>query len=335
MSRQERSRELLGMSGSHQRYPDVESVRDLEAVSRPDTISDETKTPWREWVAENNVTAVAFGLLAAVGIALIVVFARRYVPLLVTNQWFQLGGLVLAIYIVGRRSGWHANQERVEEIDELSLQMGDYQESYSGTYIDGGQTKPPAFMPIKGFRKPGMRPAPYTVADVDPSVIERAEGDIDPDAAMVIRLHPQFTTATSTLTGEEAMMLTGGLEPAPNPEQWADGMAVLKATPPDLASPEDVREITETNERLADEKRELKKQNQEMAQRIRSLRKELNKPVDERLGDIIDRHKDLGDAYRGRRGTRRRDGTHTNGTATTPGPDEELEQVENEVSADD
>ena len=335
MSRWERPRELLGLSGSHQRYPDVESVRDLEAVSRPDSITDETKTPWREWVAENKVTAVAFGLLAVVGIALVGVFTWRYVPLLVTNQWFQLGGVLLVVFIYGRRSGWNANQQRVEEIDELSLQMGDYQESHSGAYIDGGRTKPPAFMPVKGFRKPGRRPTPYTVADIDPSVIERAEGDIDPDAAVVIRLHPQFTTSQSTLTGEEAVMLTGGLEPAPNPEQWAEGMAVLKATPPELASPEDVREITETNERLADEKRELKKQNQEMAQRIRSLRKELNKPVDERLDDVIDRHKDLGDAYRGRRRSGRRDGTHSNGTATTPGPDEELEQVSDEVSADD
>ena len=334
MSRTERTREILGLSGSHQRYPDVESVRDLEEISRPDTIDDDTVTPWREWIAENKIPAVAFGLLATVAVALVGAFARQYIPLLVTNQWFQLGGLLIGVYVLGRRSGWNANQSRVEEIDELNLQIGDYQETYAGTYIDGGQTKPPAFVPVKGFRKLSRRPKPYTVADVDPSVLERAEGNVDPDAAVVIRLHPQFTTTTSTLTGDDVVQLTGGLDPAPNPEQWADGMAVLKATPPELAAPEDVRQITETNERLATEKRELKKQKQEMAQRIRSLRQQMNKPVDERLGEHIERHKDLGDAYRGRRRNGHRD-DHSNGRATTRGPDEELEQVGEEVSADD
>lgn len=328
----ERARELLGFEGSYQRYPDLESVRDLEKISDPHTLEDETQRSVSEWVSDHNIQAVALGLLAIVATGLVLALARHYVPLIVGNTWVQLAALLLTAFTVGRKNGWNANQSRVEDIDELELQNlhDETMQSVKGVVLDGGAI--PRFIPIKGYRKPGMRPEPYKAVELDPSVVDRVNGSVDPDLPAIIRLHPKWTTTKETETGTRVVQQTKGLDADPTTGGKEAGMAVLRASPPDFAPEEKVREINEKMEQTAKEKKKLKQRTQQQEQTIDRLREELNRPVDERADEYLSQIERLMYADKGRDppGDRRDDRK-----VTTSGTDDELEQVQEEVSVDD
>lgn len=329
----ERARELLGFEGSYQRYPDLDSVRDLEEISDPHTLEDETQRSLSEWVSDHKIQAVAFTLLGIVAVGLIVAFAWHYIPLIIGNTWVQLAALLTGVFILGRKNGWRANQDRVEDIDELQLQNLEdgTQRSVKGVVLDGGAV--PRFIPIKGYRKPGMRPAPYKAVELDPSVTDRVNGSVDADLPAIIRLHPEFTTTKETETGMRVVQQTNGLDADPSTGGEEAGMAVLRATAPNFAPPEKVREINEKMQQTAKEKKKLKNQTQQQEQTIDRLREELHRPVDERADEYLSKLERIMYANKGKANR------HTNGQSdrkvTTSGVDKEMEQVEQEVSRDD
>jgi hypothetical protein len=332
----ERARELLGFEGSYQRYPDLDSVRELQEISDPHTLEDDTQRSVSEWLADNKIKTVAFTLLGVIGIGLILNFAWRYIPLVVGNQWVQLGALLTGVFIVGRKNGWTANQSRVEEIDELELQNlhDETQQSLKGVVLDGGET--PMFIPIKGYRKPGMRPTPYKAVELDPSVTDRVNGSVDPDLPAIVRLHPEWTTMSETETGTKAVQQTKGLDADSTTGGKEAGMAVLRAAPPDFAPEEKVRKINEKMQRVATQKKKYKNRIQHLEETIDNLREKANEPVDERADEYLERLERLMYANKGRQPP----GDHTNGRdddrkVTTSGTDDELEQVQEEVSVDD
>lgn len=332
----ERARELLGFEGSYQRYPDLESVRDLEEISDPHTLEDETQRSISEWISDHKIQAVALGLLAVVAVGLFVSFAWHYIPIIVGNTWVQLAALLTGVFIVGRKNGWSANQSRVEDIDELELQNlhDETQTSVKGVVLDGGRI--PRFVPIKGYRKPGMRPEPYKALELDPSVADRVNGSVDPDLPAIIRLHPEWTTSTETDTGTKVVQQTKGLEADPTTGGKEAGMAVLRAAPPDFAPEEKVRRINEKMLQTAKEKKKLKQRTQQQEQTIDRLRDELNRPVDERADEYLSKIERLMHANKGRSPPdSRRNGHRDDSKVTTSGTDDELEQVQEEVSVDD
>jgi hypothetical protein len=324
----ERARELLGFEGSRQRYPDIESVRDLEEISDPSTIEDDTQQSLREYIAENRVTAISFSLMAIVVGAAVLAFAWRYVPLVVTNPFFIASIVLAGTFLVGRRNGWRANQSRVEDIDELTLQYKDHVKVFKGLFIEGGADSPPLFVAIKGYRFPGTRPSPYTAEEVDPSLMERAEGNFDPTNPAPIRLHPEFVEWTSTATGTKVCQATSGIEPDTARKQHDGKLSVLKAAPPVRANPEEVARITKKNQELAKEKKELKEDINELESEIEDLRDRLYDPVDERVETQIDRASRLVDSARGRSSSQ----SDSDGRKVTSGsPDEERERTKDEV----
>lgn len=329
-----RARELLGFEGSHQRYPDIESVREFEEVSDPTAVEDESASSIREWIADNTVTAISFGLLATFLIALMLAFGGKYLPLIIGNRWVQLGAILSGVFVFGRRNGWKANQKRLGDIDELHLQLPDHQKSFRGVIIEGGTGVPPAFIAVKGYRKPGMRPQPYTVADIDPGALERADGRVDPDAPAVIRLQSKYTTVTDTDTGKRAVQLASGIDPDPDAESGDGRLTVLVASAPDIADKEKVRKINNENSRLLEKKKNLKNQLQEKDQTVRRLREEVHEPVKERVDEYLQNQERLMYASRGQKHPDDRTSSDDR-KITTSGTDKELEQVAEEVSADD
>lgn len=332
----ERARELLGFEGSYQRYPDLESVRDLEEISDPHTLEDESQRSLGEWISDHKIQAAALGLLAVVATGLVVTLAWHYVPIIVGNTWVQLAALLTAVFVVGRKNGWNANQSRVEDIDELELQNlhEETMQSVKGVLLDGGAI--PRFIPIKGYRKPGMRPAPYKAAELDPGVLDRVNGSVDPDLPAIIRLHPEWTTTKDTATGKRVVQQTKGLDADPTTGGKEAGMAVLRASPPDFAPEAKVRRINKKMEQTATEKKKLKQQTQQQEQTIDRLREELNRPVDERADEYLSQIERLMYADKGRNPPgNRRNGHDDDRKVTTSGTDDELEQVQEEVSVDD
>lgn len=332
----ERARELLGFEGSYQRYPDLDSVRDLEEISDPHTLEDESQRGIREWISDHKVQAVAFGILGLAAVALLLSFAWHYIPIIVGNTWVQLAGLLTGVFILGRKNGWKANQRRVEDIDELELQNlhDDTLLAVKGVVLPEGDV--PMFVPIKGYRKPGMRPTPYKAVELDPSVVDRVNGGVDPDLPAIVRLHPEFTTIQETDTGTRVVQQTKGLEADRTTGGEQAGMSVLVAARPDFAPKEKVREINEKMTKVAEQKKGLKQEFQQARETIKRQREELYRPVDERVDEELQRTERMIYANRGRPPS----GDHTNGRnddrkVTTSGPDKELEQVQEEVSVDD
>jgi hypothetical protein len=330
----ERARELLGFEGSYQRYPDLDSVRDLEEISDPHSLEDDTQRSVSEWISDHKIQTVAFTLLGVVAVGLVLNFAWRYIPLVVGNKWVQLGALLTGVFIAGRKNGWSSNQSRVEDIDELELQNlhDDTQLSLKGVVLDGGAV--PRFIPIKGYRKPGMRPAPYKAVELDPSVTDRVNGSVDPDLPAIIRMHPEWTTITETDTGTKAVQQTKGLDADPTTGGKEAGMAVLRASAPDFAPEEKVRRINQRMRETAAEKKRLKQQTQQQEQTIDRLRDELMRPVDERVDENLEKLERIMYANKGRSPPAHRNG-HDDRKVTTSGTDDELEQVQEEVSVDD
>jgi len=331
----ERARELVGFEGSYQRYPNVESVRDFADISDPESLEDESAGSLREWIGNHSRQAAAYSLLGMVALLVIVYFAGQYIPLIVGNRYVQGGALLVTVFLIGRVVGWRANQSRIEDIDEMAFQIrgGDLLIA-KGVVQAGGRHRPPLAIPIKGYRKPGMRPRPYTIEEIDPQILDRVPGSVEPDTPAMIRMHGTYASLTDSVTGQRAVQMTDGFEPVEDPTVHEDGVVVLRATKPSLADEEEVREINALNEELATEKRRLKAEKKELEQRVDSLLTEVTEPMDERVDKELERVRETLRASRGQ--ARRRDGTgeqvfkdpRRNGT------DEAREDVEREVGAD-
>jgi len=302
----ERARELLGFTGSYQRYPNVESVRDLSEISDPESLEDETAGSIRQWMSRHRRQTVALSLFAGTAAMIVLYFVWQYIPLIVTNRYVQAGGVAILIFLAGRRNGWRANQRRIEDIDEIAFHMSDDLLVAKGLMQEGGRERPPLAVPIKGYRKPGMRPRPYTIEEVDPQVLDRIPGSVDPDTPALIRMHPTYTAVTETATGRRAAQLTAGFEPVEDVRFEDEGVVVLRAAAPVLADEEEVRAINDLNEELAEEKKRLKAKKKELEQRVDDLMREVNRPMDERVETELERVRETLRAARGQ-GRRRRE----------------------------
>lgn len=326
----QRAMEMLGFAGTQQRYHDIDSIADLEDLSDPTTLEDETHTQLRERARQNKLQTAVLGLLVVVLGGLGTALAYRYIPLVVTNTYVQAGAVALVTYLAGRRGGMQSYRRSVSQKDEMNFLIGDHVFNAKGVIREGGQKRPPLAIPIKGYRKPGVRPQPYTVGEVDPQALERAPGSVDPDMPVAIEMHRIYSEVTDTDTGKRAVQLTDGFEPAE--ARVEDGVVVLlKATAPDIATEADIRKINEDYKQMLNEKKENERQIEEKEATIRKLRKEKNRPVDERVDEQLDRTERMVRAVRG--GPRQHTTMSTRGRQRN-GHDAKREQTEDEVTTD-
>lgn len=326
-----RALEMLGFAGVQQRYDDISSIHDLEDISDPRTLDDETHTPIRERARQNKLQTAVLALLALVLGGLGVALAYEYIPLVVTNIYVQAGAAALIIYLAGRRGGMQSFRRSVEHQDEVTLRFDDHVFAAKGIVRDGGKDRPPLAVPLKGYRQPGMRPQPYTVADVDPQALERAPGSVDPDMPVAIELHPIYTEVTQTDTGKRAVQLSGGFEPAETRVE-GDTVVLLRASAPDIAHEDDVREINEDYQRLLEEKKELNNRIDKKKQTINDLREQLHKPLDERVDKELDRVQETVRAMRG--SPRQQERSVNRRRRQENGHDPALEQTNKEATTD-
>lgn len=226
----ERAKDRLGSGGDGRRYPRGDG-NDLEDVSNPHTIEDESSRAFKEYIFRYRWHVLGVGVLVLAVVGILLIYTVRFVPQLLANEWVRriaiVGGLLGLGFFLGNKStkGSLANR------DELVLIGTNGVNRYLGKYKYADQADFPTFEAIKGFAWFGLVARPYTVGDLGPDVERRARrGGVSPDAPAVIRLHPEMAEIAKTDTGTVIAQLSGGLVTDP----FGRGSNVA-ASLPDLA----------------------------------------------------------------------------------------------------
>lgn len=312
-----------------------EEARDLEDVADPHTTADDSQSTLRERVVDNK-WYVAFLILVlpfgVAGVGLLVGYSWFLLPEFFGNRRVQLtlGALtIMALAFVGgdrRRRGLY------ERYDWLVLDTPTGNKRYLGRHIPADDDHAPLFVPVKGFSRFGGRGNAYTIEELSPHLAETyAKANRDPDDPAVIRLHPEFASASQTDTGTVVTQ--------PTEELRVDTFArdsTLIATVPEFIRGEQA-------EALKDHLRQEREETDELRDKIDTLERMLEEakeigamPPDEFLESHLEFYERAMWASRRRRpGT---DGRQYDGTGPVdPGlnGDRELRQVEQELSPDD
>ena len=326
----DRVRSILGLKGNYQQYHDLDDVIDLAEISDPETLEDETKKGWREWASENTTLAIAGSLLGLASLALMLSFAWRVLPDLLSNRLLQ--GLVVAslIFVGGYKAGWSGNQNRIVEIDRLVLIKEGEAVAFWGTYIEGAEY--PLFVAIKGFHR-GRKAVPYKVRDVDASIVNRRDQvGVSLDDPAIIRLNRNFAGVTETETGTVVAQETGGLKiDHPGRE------STLVASLPNHADEElviDLKNELESKEtELVDERQRAKR----LKRQRDNAWEEALEPVEDQIDQFIENYQRIEQAKHGRRRRRKAIGPQpdTDADHYTNGYDDEHEEVDEVVSNDE
>lgn len=335
------TKERLGLGGRMRQFLSIEDVKDLEEVSDPTTLEDETATSWREWAGENRLLVIAGSLLGLFTLGFLFMQFQRFAPMLYENIWVRRGAVAALIAGWAYRKGRYRARAEVEERHRLTLNIGDRVVPVLGRHV---QTSGEAdlFIPIKGFRRKGHKPVPYKVDDLGPAMADLySKRGVSGDDAAIIRLHPEFTRVEQTDFGTVVSVDTNSLE--------ADDqgrVSTIKTTIPDH-NDERMTQMAQQLEELSEQLQHEKM----MKEKFRTQRDDAlslaDEPVDDRVDAFLQKHHAFLSAER--RGGKRTmtseeestpedfAGTGLAGINSTNGhsTDESvLESVEEEVTAD-
>lgn len=330
----------LGIGGRTRQYVDVESVRDLEDVSDPETVEDESHTSIREWAAQHKVLTVVLGLVGTLVVGIALFWAARIAPGVLFNENTLRVAVVATVFGVGYRYGWQNRGERHFGWDELNLKMNGKALAMKGVYIDDLPSDADGFIPIKGWRYGAHKAVPYTNGDLGAAMVESYNAYMmgDDDAA-IIRLRPTETEVAETDWGTRVIAETGGLEPDPDGNHTS-----LKATYPDYDD-DRANELAAQLDQVTIDYYDVVEENQGLRRRVKELKDRLTDPIEDEVDKRINQFAKMRDAVHGHR--RRRDDTDGvgpqphdfKGNGTTPpassASQQETEEVEQEVSSDD
>lgn len=329
----------VGLGGRHRQYVNIETVRDLEDISDPESVEDDSKSGFREWASTHPVLAT---ILGAVGLIVVVIFLfwmTRIVPGMLTNPLLWKAGAVGIFGVFAYRKGWKGHRKRVSDWDELELMMDGKAVSYKGVYLDDFPGKADGFIPIKGWRKGGHQAIPYKNAELGAALVESFNTfRMKDDAASVIRLKPTEAEVTHTDWGTRVVQRTGGLEPDREGEH-----TTLECTLPDYDD-DRANELAEQLEQVTDDYYDAMGEVQGLQRRIANLKDRLNEPIDEEVQKRIREHQDMRSAIHGDQrqrqtapsvGPRPRDDFIGTGTLENGHKDSEIEEVEEELTNDD
>lgn len=279
----------LGMGGRQRRFIDIESVRDLEDISDPETTEDESDTSLLEWAGQHPGWAILSAVLTVLVVGLVARYTLRFAPALITNPWsYVIGGTLLVGWYIYRR-GWRARDKNVTKWDELSLKSNGESTTYKGRYIDlPGRSA--AFIPIKGWSGLFSKPRPYANGELAAGMNQSFDPwEMDDDKAAVIRLEPgergNLIGVTDTeWGGKKIVQETGGLEPDPHGNHTS-----LKCSLPEFgdkraeALKEQIEQITSDYYDAVEEVEALQRRNRELKDRM-------NEPIDDQMNRRIEEH---------------------------------------------
>jgi len=330
----------LGLRQNSRRYIDLESVRELEEISNPETTGDESSTGLREW-ADRHPAAAIFGLIVVVfGGLLLLRYTARFATTLVTNPWTY--ATIIGIGILGFtfRTGWRKRDQRVTQYDELQLKIGEDATAYKGKWIDL-PGKASAFIAIKGWSGLLASPRPYQNGEIaaaldqsfDPRRIEEA-------GAAVIRLEPGQHGSLLGITdtewgGKRIVQETGGLEVDPNGNRTS-----LRCTLPDFGD-ERANAVAEQLEQVKKDYSDAQAEIDDLERRMRNLRDRMSEPIEDEVERRIEQHQRIAAAAGGSRGRQSPSGVPPvarddwQGTGSTEVKQNELQEVKDELTDDE
>lgn len=330
----------LGINTHRRRFVDLESARDLEDISDPETTDDESSTSLREWAKLHPGWAILATIVVVVVVGLVLRWSAQLAVGIITSPWTYV--VIAAALVLGWtfRKGWRWRDQQVTDYDELHLKTGDGTRSYKGRYIElVGKTD--AFVPIKGWSGLWSSPRPYQNAEIAAGMNESFDPwEVEGEEAAVIRLEPgEHGTLTGISDtewgGKKVVQETSSIEPDPNGNYTS-----LKCTLPEFDD-QRVDGLREQVEQLRDDLGDAREEIDALRRRNRNLTDRMHDPIDEQMDSRIDQYERLAHVADGRRRPRTEDGTLVEpredwrGPGTMSANEKELKEVEEEVSDDD
>lgn len=325
-----RIRSLLGYEDRWRRYQSGEYT-ELEDIADPTTRKDETKTTWREWATKTKTNTIFSAFLVLVGVGLIVYFSQVLIKLstgLLSNPWFQRFAWTGFVAVIAGVFAIRKVLGIVKRYDWLVLPKDNGGVKwYLGFHREGDDTQAPLFVPVKGFTLFGFRGRPYKIVEVSQELAQQySSSGRDPEDPAVIRMQPEFASARKTWMGTVVTQPTSGLDldesgnesclKAEIPQNYASEQALieLSSTVDDLRL--EIRDLEDKRDKLRSQRNDWK---QDAMKRREEIREELKEDTTEIAEPFMDRD--------GRKSK--------NGTSSGDVPKTDLQQIEDNLTADD
>lgn len=316
----ERTKDIFGYDDRSRRFPN-QNDRDLEDVSDPHTIQDDSRRTFREYLYRYRWHVLGVFSLGLAIVGILIVYASRFVPELLGNIWIQRSLVLISIFGAGFVMGNRSTKGSLEQRDELVLYGPNGITRYLGELKTASTGNFPVFEAIKGYSLMGLRSHKYTIGDLDPELARQANrAHRNLDDPVRIRLHPGMTEITKTDTGRVAGQLSAGISLDPF---GTESNAV--ATLPKMADESHLQNLTEKLNELED-KLESQKDLADVYRRQRNKAvKEAKQDTEDTLESYVDFYRKIGEIQSRRRV---REGEDTLGA-------EPVSDVESEVSQDE
>ncbi|NHX37817.1 MULTISPECIES: hypothetical protein [Halolamina] len=330
----------LGIVGRQRKFVNLESARELEDISDPETVEDESSVSLREWADRHPAAAVVLGLGSLLAAGLMVRWGARFAIGALRSPWTY--ATVAALLILGwvYRYGWRRRDSQVTELDELQLKMGGSSKAYKGRHVElPGEAN--AFIPIKGWSGILSSPKPYRNGEIAAGLgISLDPRRADEDGAAVIRLEPGeygslVGVSDTEWGGTKIVQETNSITADPGGNYTS-----LRCTLPEFDDAR-VDGLRKQNEQMANDLSDAKEEINVLQRRLQNTRERMNKPIEESVNDRIETHERLSAASRGRPrqqqtspevGPKPRQDFQGNGSMSA---DTELQQVEEELKDDE
>ncbi|SDJ33331.1 hypothetical protein SAMN05216226_102171 [Halovenus aranensis] len=301
--------------------------QDLDEISDPHTIEDDSKTSLTERIRNNWIKAAFGTVFGVVGLAIALTYTSSLYPELAGNRYVRLGvPLLLWTALIA----YAADQRRLGLLsgyDWLVLSTEDGPVRFVGEAHTEGT---PTFVPYKGFDRLGRPRGPYTVEEVNerlPDTISNHTTDADDPAR--IRLHPAFVQLASTDLGHVITQETTALA-----SDYPASEATHHAPEPELIRQGVSEELKRTIEQEREEVQQLRDEMEMMRRQLQNAKDNGAKTTEEMMEEFLEFYERIEVAS-----SRSRTNVDTATNGDMPVGDTALQtrmnQVEQEVTPDD
>lgn len=320
-----RSRLEIG-SGSRRYATDVGRLP--EDVSDPATLRDESTPTLFERIMQYRWYLLTVSVFIVVGVLYSIAIGIQIFPELIQNRIVQVAFALLVAFGIGYVVATLRAFRVIRDIPWLNLNLGDGLDFYPGWFLPPVDEDDDAtFVPCKGLTLFGHRRRPLQIREVNPSIAQRwANANRDPEDPAEIRLDPSFYEHRETEWGHVVAQASDGLE-----IDTLGRESQLVATSPNMAHEDRVEKM----EGQLRDSQKWRQHYEQMADDYRRQRDNIadyySQPIDELLDEEIDRGVRIAEAGRPDRRTRSRADTDEE----LPPMDRELEDVDQELTADD
>lgn len=298
-----------------------ENPEPLDEVSNPHQWSDETRTSYREIIANNPWPVLGALILSVFAMIALYFIAGNFAVTVITDQWtlriVAASTIAIGAYVTGRSS----QQEVIEKTDWLVLKTPSGIMEYPGKLEPGADGDDPVFTPHKGFTRLGNLSDEYDLSEFSPELARSRGHELEEDPVVKIRLNPHYVGVDTTARGRVVCQLSAGLELDPDARNTH-----LYAELPSMAE-EGV--LDDLNDELAESQariNNLEKQNDTLRDQRDQALELAKESTEETIDWFVTKISHL---ERARRSTSTRSETGSNGS-----PAETFDDIEDELAPD-